>query len=681
MCSLNAKGPSKNITRTTTVKADKITPSGSGTKTTFTQNVVMNKALSVTGATKLDGGLTMDTNKFVVANGTGNTSIAGILGVTGAATFNNGVTIINGKKLYINEINPVDHTITTSFGGNILINNNKNLDVTGNVNVDGNLTVSETTTLNGSAYVQTNDDLVFKDQVTSSSYPVFVGFSPNGNFIATVGDTLKIFSVNSCGSLSSEAISTRLISYSPSASPYSAAWSPIWSEAAGGLIAVAINSLSENNIAIFRVDIFGNTTLISTVNIDKGDTSIAWAPLGNFVAVAIQDIQPMGTNVVQTFSVDTEGNISSVKSGECLTGDSPNSVKWAPAWSLTSGGFIILVNSGSDSAIQTFSVDTSGNISAISTKTVGNDPRSVDWSPNWSNESGGFVAVSNFSTKNIQVFTVDGSGNLSDTAVSSESAGYGLIAWAPTWDEESGGFIAIPNDNDSENTLVQIFSIDISGNISQSAVCSVEKSGICCFSIDWSKIGNNIVLVDYGENSAQIFRPKYGWNQFFVDKNGVFLNDYTFIKGSLDLDQTLGVNGAATFGQKRIFGQKKLYNIGTSLTDVLTLNFNQAQDSTPYPNGARVKVDCFIYGIYSDTSSLNYYSGDYYIDPTPDNSSIIVINEQTRNKFGVEASVSSNVSGTDKAVKLQLSCSPDMTVSQSAVIFYEVISDNIESVS
>jgi trimeric autotransporter adhesin len=42
--------------------------------------------LTVAGATALNGGLTMDTNKFVVADTTGNTTIGGTLGVSGVTT-------------------------------------------------------------------------------------------------------------------------------------------------------------------------------------------------------------------------------------------------------------------------------------------------------------------------------------------------------------------------------------------------------------------------------------------------------------------------------------------------------------------------------------------------------------------------------------------------------------------
>lgn len=48
---------------------------------------------TVTGATVLNGGLTMDTNKFTVADTTGNTSIGGTLGVTGTTTINSNATV------------------------------------------------------------------------------------------------------------------------------------------------------------------------------------------------------------------------------------------------------------------------------------------------------------------------------------------------------------------------------------------------------------------------------------------------------------------------------------------------------------------------------------------------------------------------------------------------------------
>ena len=50
----------------------------------FQNTVTMDSSLLVTGMTTLNGGLTMDTNKFLVANDTGNTTVGGTLNVTGA---------------------------------------------------------------------------------------------------------------------------------------------------------------------------------------------------------------------------------------------------------------------------------------------------------------------------------------------------------------------------------------------------------------------------------------------------------------------------------------------------------------------------------------------------------------------------------------------------------------------
>jgi predicted RecA/RadA family phage recombinase len=52
--------------------------------------------LTVTGATALNGGLSMDSTAFTVADTSGNTSIGGTLGVTGASTLTGGVTVGSG---------------------------------------------------------------------------------------------------------------------------------------------------------------------------------------------------------------------------------------------------------------------------------------------------------------------------------------------------------------------------------------------------------------------------------------------------------------------------------------------------------------------------------------------------------------------------------------------------------
>lgn len=54
---------------------------------------VLSQTLTVTGATTLNGGLTMDTDALTVADTSGNTQIKGTLGVTGATTLNGNTTL------------------------------------------------------------------------------------------------------------------------------------------------------------------------------------------------------------------------------------------------------------------------------------------------------------------------------------------------------------------------------------------------------------------------------------------------------------------------------------------------------------------------------------------------------------------------------------------------------------
>ena len=79
--------------------------------------------LGVAGATELNGGLTMDSNKFTVADTSGNTNIAGTLSVAGATQLNGGLTVDSNK-----------FTVA---------------DASGNTNISGSLNVESGVTING----------------------------------------------------------------------------------------------------------------------------------------------------------------------------------------------------------------------------------------------------------------------------------------------------------------------------------------------------------------------------------------------------------------------------------------------------------------------------------------------------------------------------------------------------
>ena len=92
---------------------------------TMTGATALNDTLTVAGVTALNGGLTMDSNKFTVANGTGNTAVAGTFAVTGNATAG-GTFGVTGN---------------TTVGGT--------LGVTGNTALGGTLAVTSTSAFSG----------------------------------------------------------------------------------------------------------------------------------------------------------------------------------------------------------------------------------------------------------------------------------------------------------------------------------------------------------------------------------------------------------------------------------------------------------------------------------------------------------------------------------------------------
>jgi hypothetical protein len=83
-----------------------------------TGNLTADSQLTVAGATALNGGLTMDTDKFTVADTSGNVATAGTLTVAGTSTFNsdidlNGNIDISGNLVVNGTVSTIDTTNTT----------------------------------------------------------------------------------------------------------------------------------------------------------------------------------------------------------------------------------------------------------------------------------------------------------------------------------------------------------------------------------------------------------------------------------------------------------------------------------------------------------------------------------------------------------------------------------------
>ena len=107
---------------------------------TLTGGTALNSTLTVTGVTALNGGLTMDSNKFTVANTSGNVATAGTLTVTGATALNGGLTMDSDKFTVANTSGNVATagtlavTGTSAFTGVVTANAGVVVD---NITIDG----------------------------------------------------------------------------------------------------------------------------------------------------------------------------------------------------------------------------------------------------------------------------------------------------------------------------------------------------------------------------------------------------------------------------------------------------------------------------------------------------------------------------------------------------------------
>ena len=146
--------------------------------------------LTVSGATALNGGLTMDSNKFTVADTSGNVGTAGTLAVAGNTTITSAqqanATVaalkVTGGILALKDIK-------TAANGNFgYVNITSNLDVDVNANIDGNLVVKGTTTL-GDAI---GDTITLTGQVFGNST---VGIIPSANG-GSIGTNTKRWKLN-----------------------------------------------------------------------------------------------------------------------------------------------------------------------------------------------------------------------------------------------------------------------------------------------------------------------------------------------------------------------------------------------------------------------------------------------------------------------------------------------------
>jgi len=131
--------------------------------------ITASTTLTVTGATVLNGGLTMDTDKFTVADTTGNTAIGGTLAVTGNTTLT-GDLAVNGGDLTttattFNALTANATTVNLATAATTLTIGSGSAGATTtfqkNVTIVGNLTVQGTTTTEASSALTVSDSAVY----------------------------------------------------------------------------------------------------------------------------------------------------------------------------------------------------------------------------------------------------------------------------------------------------------------------------------------------------------------------------------------------------------------------------------------------------------------------------------------------------------------------------------------
>ena len=131
--------------------------------------ITASTTLVVTGATTLNGGLTMDTDKFTVADTTGNTAIGGTLAVTGNTTLTGDLAVNGGdittSQTTFNLLNTTATTLNIGGAATTLSIGSAAVGATTtfakNVTIVGNLTVQGTTTTEASAGLTVSDSAVY----------------------------------------------------------------------------------------------------------------------------------------------------------------------------------------------------------------------------------------------------------------------------------------------------------------------------------------------------------------------------------------------------------------------------------------------------------------------------------------------------------------------------------------
>jgi hypothetical protein len=162
--------------------------------------------LDVSGAADIGGDFSVATNKFTVASATGNTSVAGTLGVTGAVTLSNSLSV----SLAATFNNSVTISGATQLNGGFTVDTNKFIvaDSTGNTTIAGTLDVDGAVNLNSSLTVDGAVDIGSTGSaVDIEASTLAVDSTDTTNITMTANSTSnKVFAIDATNAGTGEAV-------------------------------------------------------------------------------------------------------------------------------------------------------------------------------------------------------------------------------------------------------------------------------------------------------------------------------------------------------------------------------------------------------------------------------------------------------------------------------------------
>lgn len=162
----------------------------------------------------------------------------------------------------------------------------------------------------------------------------------------------------------------------------------------------------------------------------------------------------------------------------------------------------------------------------------------------------------------------------------------------------------------------------------------------------------------------------------------------TASSGDITLAGTLGLTaGGSNWVHK--FGQKSISSIGTSATSVLSITFaSLAGASGPLARGARIRLYALASGsvtlVVLPADSVIFYAGDLIVSPGATGGAsctLTAISQTSTTVTGNASTITASVTGTGTSATLNLAAGTAIASQASASIFYEIVSDNVSSVS